>query len=273
MKTFYQKLFAVLLVLLSVPTAVFAAETESKKDETNPVTTVVEAPFKVAEGLVNGAFDLGNLIVGGKRLGSPFSEHVSKSVSSTNVITEEEIDSSGVTTVPEAILKSPGFAFSDLNGNSEEPSLEARGLRVGSDFVFMLDGVKLNEPKSGNVNFPLIPLHLVEQIEISRGGTSSLYGEGARGGAINVVPKKPTQEGFHSTVETMAGSYDSWGENFESFYKKDSDNLYMTGELYHTRGFRESTSVEKENFYTKYVRDLSDTTQAGWFLYRCRQSH
>lgn len=263
MKTSYQKLFAILFASTLVTPGVLAVEVQSKKEDTNPVATVVEAPFKAAEGLVSGAFDLGNLIIGGKRLGSPFSEHVSKSVASTSVVTEQEINNAGVTTVPEAILKSPGFAFSDLNGNSEEPSLEVRGLRVGSDFVFMLDGVKLNEPKSGNVNFPLVPLNLVEQIEISRGGTSSLYGEGARGGAINVVPKKATQEGFHSTVETMAGSYDSWGENFESFYKDGFDNLYITGELYHTRGFRQNTSVEKENFYTKYVRDLSDTTQAG----------
>ncbi len=263
MKSIYLKWLVLAWVGLCLPASAFAVSTEEDQKTSNPVTDIAQMPFRAVSDLTSGIFDLGNIIVGGKRLGSPFSDHVSKSETSSTIITAQEIDNSSANNVQDVMIKTPGFSFSDLVGNGEEPSLDVRGLSGGSNFVFMLDGVRLNEPKSNNINFSLIPVHLAEQIEISRGGTSFLYGEAARAGAANLVPKQAKELGFHATVESRAGSFDSWGENFEAFHKTENDNLYITGDIYHTRGFRQNSSVEKESFYTKYMRDLSDKAQVG----------
>ena len=246
--------------------------TKNNKPQLNIAQDLVDLPFKAAEGVAGGVFDLGTVIVSGKRLGSPFSEFVDSNVSSTQVVTKQDIELAGAQNLPEALEQTPGIVLSDLVGNGEEPTLDYRGFNEGQDFVFLLDGVRLNEPKSNNINFPLIPVSLIDHIEVSRGGASFLYGEGAMGGVANIVGLFPKEDGFHAKIKSLAGSFGEWGENFESSAKQGSVGAYVTGDTYHTRGFRQNTSVEKQDLYTKLVWDISEKAQAG-FTYLYANAH
>lgn len=236
---------------------------KSKQSQSNIVKDVLELPFKTTEKVVNSAFDLGSIVVTGKRLGSPFSEFVTSDTSSTQVVTHEDIELSGAKNLPEALRESPGIILTDLVGNGEEPSLDFRGFNEGQDFIFLLDGVRLNEPKSNNINFPLIPVSLIDRIEISRGGASFLYGEGAMGGVANIVGLFPKADGFHSKVKSLVGGFGEWGEGFETSAKQGLMGVFFTGDTYHTDGFRQNTSVEKQDLYTKFLWELSDKAQLG----------
>ena len=239
------------------------ANTKNTKPQLNIVKEALDLPFKAAEGVVGTVFDLGNIAVSGKRLGSPFHEFVTSAESSTSVVTKEDIELSGAKNLPEALSETPGVILSDLVGNGEEPTLDYRGFNEGQDFIFLLDGVRLNEPKSNNINFPLIPVSLVDRIEVSRGGASFLYGEGSMGGVANIVGLFPKENGYHVKVKSLAGSFGEWGENFETSAKQGGTGVYLTGDTYHTRGFRKNTSVEKKDFYTKLVWDVFEKAQLG----------
>ena len=239
------------------------AETKSEKPQLNVAKNAIELPSKVAEGAFGALIDLGNIIVSGKRLGSPFHEFVTDMVSSTSVVTRDDIERSGAMNLPQALEQTPGILLSDLVGNGEEPTLDTRGFNEGQDTVFLLDGVRLNEPKSNNINFPLIPVSLIDKIEVSRGGASFLYGEGAMGGVVNIVGLFPKEDGIHAGVKSLAGSFGQWGENFETSVKEHDAGVYVTGGTSHTRGFRQNTSVEKQDLYAKYVWDVSDKVQLG----------
>ncbi len=242
--------------------------TKNNKPQLNIVKDALDLPFKAAQGVVGTVFDLGSIAVGGKRLGSPFHEFVTSSESSTSVVTKEDIELSGAKNVPEALGETPGVILSDLVGNGEEPTLDYRGFNEGQDFTFLLDGVRLNEPKSNNINFPLIPVSLIDRIEVSRGGASFLYGEGSMGGVANIVGLFPKENGFHAGIKSLVGSFDEWGENIDVSAKQNGIGVFMTGDTYHTAGFRQNTSVEKQDFYTKLVWDISDKAQVGMtYLY------
>ncbi|GEM_PF-3545254 len=244
------------------------ANAKKTSPQLNIVKDALDLPFKAAQGVVGAVFDLGNIAVGGKRLGSPFHEFVTSNVSSTNVVTKEDIELSGAKNVPEALSETPGIILSDLVGNGEEPTLDYRGFNEGEDFIFLLNGVRLNEPRSNNMNYPLIPVGLIERIEVSRGGASFLYGEGAMGGVANIVGLFPKENGFHAKVRSLAGSFGEWGESFETSAKQDGVGIYLTGDTYHTGGFRQNTSVEKQDFYTHFVWDITEKTQLGFtYLY------
>jgi len=236
---------AVFVIVLALSICV-AAGAEGLED-------ILEFPFKTAEEVAGTVFDLGSISVGGKRLGSPFDEFVSRRVSSAQVISREEMELSGARSLPEALRGAPGVILSDLSGNGQEPTVDFRGFNQGQDLVFLLDGVRLNEPKSNNINFPLIPISLIDRIEISRGGSSFLYGEGATGGVANIVGLFPKENGIHGEVKTLVGSFGEWGQNFETSAKQDDMGVYLTGDIYHIRGFRQNSSVEREDLYSKLL--------------------
>ena len=109
------------------------------------------------------------------------------------VITADEIRRAGVTDVNAAIRKIGGvYGRNSLDG-SPDFGLDLRGFGTNSsqNLVVVVDGVRVSESELSNVILSTIPVDTVERIEISRGGASVLYGEGATGGVINIVTKRP----------------------------------------------------------------------------------
>ena len=240
---------------------------KKKSEEKNIVQDLLELPFKTTEGLAGAVFEVGNVIAGSKRLPSPLPDPVARAVTSTTVITEKDIQLVGARNLPEAMQEVPGVALSDLVGNGEEPTLDFRGFNEGQDFVYLLDGVRLNEPKSNNINYPLIPVNLLDRIEVNRSGSSFLYGEGAMGGAANLASKKP-EEGRHAKIYTCLGGFGEWGDGFEVSAREGAKSVFAAGDLHRVRGFRQNTSVEKGDLYTKLSYDVTDRSAlTAWFLY------
>jgi iron complex outermembrane receptor protein len=123
------------------------------------------------------------------------------------VITAEDIQRQGAKTVQEAVQYATGIVMYDQVGNSFQQTIDLRGFNgqpVQATSVFV-DGVRVNEPDFNTVNFDLIPIEMVERIEILP-GASAIYGKNALGGAINIITKRGgTQR--QVTAETLFGSF------------------------------------------------------------------
>ena len=123
------------------------------------------------------------------------------------VITADEIRNAGVNDVNAAIRKIGGvYGRQSLDG-SPDFGLDLRGFGTNSaqNMVILVDGVRLNENELAGTVLSTIPVDTVERIEITRGGSSVLYGEGATGGVINIVTKHGTEQGYHGSVIAEAG--------------------------------------------------------------------
>jgi iron complex outermembrane receptor protein len=123
------------------------------------------------------------------------------------VITAEEIRSAGVNDVNAAIRKIGGvYGRQSLNG-SPDFSLDLRGFGTNSaqNMVILVDGVRLNENELSDAVLATIPVDTVERIEITRGGSSVLYGEGATGGVINIITRRGAENGYHGSVVAEGG--------------------------------------------------------------------
>ncbi|EGO65502.1 TonB-dependent receptor plug domain-containing protein [Acetonema longum] len=122
------------------------------------------------------------------------------------VITREEIEKGGYTSVPD-ILK-----HSDVNlqQNNFSSVLQLNG---DDRVLILVDGRRMNWQHlviSGNdyagMNLNLLPVSNIERIEIVRGAASSLYGSDAVGGVINIITRKA------DTVQTAVNAeFGSWG--------------------------------------------------------------
>lgn len=124
---------------------------------------------------------------------------------SVTSISAEQIELRNDATVQSAVTRSPGITFTGTPGNGGT-ELSARGFTGHSSTMQLYDGTRLYVG-AGTVTFPF-DSWLVERIDILRGPASVLYGEGATGAVINVVPKKPFQGVIRNRIRLGYGTED-----------------------------------------------------------------
>lgn len=148
-----------------------------------PVTVTGQRLDAAPEGL---ALDVPNS--GGSRLDlTPL-----ETPASVEVISGRTIRDRGQTSVTEAVTQNAtGFTSLAAPGNGGS-SLATRGFSGHGSVMQLYDGTRLYVG-SGTVTFPF-DIWSAERIEVLRGPASVLYGEGAIGGVVNVVPKRPTTD-------------------------------------------------------------------------------
>jgi iron complex outermembrane receptor protein len=125
------------------------------------------------------------------------------------VITAADIRRAGAADVNEAIRKVGGVYGRQSLDASPDFALDLRGFGSNSseNIVVMVDGVRLSENELATAALSTIPVDSVERIEITRGGSSVLYGEGATGGVIQVFTKTGSRQGVHGSVLASAGQF------------------------------------------------------------------
>lgn len=100
----------------------------------------------------------------------------------------DAIRARGDLTVVEAVSRAPGVTGIANPGNGNT-ALSMRGFTGQGSVLQLVDGIRLF-PTAGTITFPTDPWN-VERIDVLSGPSSVLYGQGALGGAINVVTRKP----------------------------------------------------------------------------------
>ncbi|WP_245474519.1 TonB-dependent siderophore receptor [Bradyrhizobium sp. Leo121] len=108
---------------------------------------------------------------------------------SVETITSQTIAERGQHNVTDAVTQNAvGFTASPAPGNGGL-SFSTRGFTGSNSVMTLYDGTRLYVG-AGTVTFPF-DTWSADRIEVMRGPASVLYGEGAIGGIINVIPKKP----------------------------------------------------------------------------------
>ena len=89
-----------------------------------------------------------------------------------------------------SVLKNvPGVEITDRQPSIRGGSGWTYG--VGSRCLILVDGMSVLSPGSGEINWNIVPMENVEQVEVLKGASSVLYGSSALNGLINVRTKRP----------------------------------------------------------------------------------
>ena len=127
------------------------------------------------------------------------------------VYTAEDIARSPAQTLPEFLGQAAGIQFRDLFGGTAgaRATVDIRGFGAlgAQNSLVLVNGRRLNDIDIAAVEFVNIPLESIDRVEILRGNSAAvLYGDGAVGGAINIVTRPGAV--FSRTVADVAtGSY------------------------------------------------------------------
>lgn len=147
------------------------------------------------------------------RVESPIAE----TPASVFVISRVDIETSAAPSIDDILRQSVGFSIfrrsssRHANPTTQGVSLRGVGATGASRTGVFLDGVPLNDAFGGWVQWNRVPSIGVERLETLRGGASSLYGEAALSGAINVIGRRVESQTisfdiFSGTQRTMSGS-------------------------------------------------------------------
>jgi len=179
-----------------------------------------------------------------------FENNVEPGPIGATIITAEQIREAGVNNVNEAIRKIAGvYGRQNLNG-TQDSALDLRGFGDDSrqNLVVLVDGIRLSENELANPLLSSVPIELVERIEIIRGGSSVLYGEGATAGVINVITKRAKPNAQGGSLVGEAGSYAH--RELRASAAKSWESLALDaniGEL-RTDNYRANNALRQRNF-------------------------
>lgn len=121
---------------------------------------------------------------------------------SVSVITREQLEQRGDANLVDAVTRSAGISGMGHPGNSGS-SLSARGFTDTTSVMRLYDGTR--QYGGVGVSFPF-DTWSIDRIEVLRGPASVIYGDGAIGAVVNVIPKKPTRGAIQNEVQATIGT-------------------------------------------------------------------
>ena len=128
-------------------------------------------------------------------------------IADITLISEEQIKLAGSSSLPELLQRQPGIEISNNGGQGKVSTLFLRGAS-STHSVILLDGIRIDSATAGLTAIENIPLSQIEKIEIVRGPASSLYGQDAIGGVIQIFTKKGLN-GFKPYISFGYGKYNT----------------------------------------------------------------
>lgn len=119
------------------------------------------------------------------------------------VLTREDLDRIGVSSVIEALRLVPGVDPKARGPQQVQTDFSIRGATFGQSLV-LVDGLRINDSQSGHHNGELpIATSGIDRIEVLAGAGSSVHGADALGGTINVITRRDT----HATLSATVGQH------------------------------------------------------------------
>ena len=164
------------------------------------------------------------------------------------VYTEEDIRSSGATTLPEFLSRVPGLVTRNSSGGPDlQLDLRGFGMTGDQNNVVLVDGVRVSENELTPAKINSVPLNGIERIEILRGSGAVAYGGGATGGAINIITKAP-RAGDHSVSAGAAiGGFGSSDLRASGRWAGERLGLALHANRYDTDNYRVNNALRQEN--------------------------
>ena len=114
-------------------------------------------------------------------------------------------------------------------GGLSTPSFRGIG---GSHTAVLWNGINIASPLAGQQDLSQIPIAAIDNIQIQKGGSASLYGSGALGGSIQFNNITQFNEAFNFSGTHKFGSF---GDHYQNYQVKWSNNKYSNSTSFFLR--------------------------------------
>jgi vitamin B12 transporter len=114
------------------------------------------------------------------------------------VLDAQEIADRQVRDLADLLWSVPGITVAQAGAPGQQTSVFTRGAN-SNQTLLLWNGIPLNDPFFGDVNWQFVPTEGVERVEVVRGPFSALYGSNAMGGVVQVLTG--TRRGLAADLE------------------------------------------------------------------------
>ncbi|WP_298904569.1 TonB-dependent receptor [uncultured Psychroserpens sp.] len=178
------------------------------------------------------------------------------------IVSKKDIERSNSIRLNDILNEQTGLITVPDFGGGE--GIQLQGLDAQYTLI-LIDGVPLIGRSAGTLDLSRISVGNIKQIEIVKGASSSLYGNEALGGVINIITEKP-RTGFNGSINNRFGSFNTNDLSTSINYKKNKLGISAFINRYSSGGY---DLIENDNlntvdpfhnytFNTKFTYDFSD---------------
>lgn len=181
------------------------------------------------------------------------------------VISREDIERSGATSLPEVLRMAPGVEVARLS--SGRWAVSARGFngRFANKLLVLMDGRSIYSPLFSGVLWEMegTLLEDIERIEIIRGPSAALWGANAVNGVINILTRH-TRDTQGTLVALGAGNIESGSAAVRVGSATDSGHYRVWAKTEASRGFNDASGAQgNDAWHTSRAGFRADTTLAS----------
>lgn len=175
-----------------------------------------------AAGAAWGA-DIEEITITGGRLEETIPQDLSRYGNQVEIITAEQLRQGGFVDVTQSLqMLVPGLHIRPKNGAFDYFDASLQGSR-NQEILWLVDGVRItNRLYNGTSPLDTVPAHMIERIEVLKGGQSIFFGTQSVGGVVNIVTQG-LQQGTDGAVSVNAHS--NGGQGLNGYVRGGSDQL------------------------------------------------
>ncbi|WP_408608965.1 TonB-dependent receptor [Campylobacter aviculae] len=158
---------------------------------------------------------------------SGFEQDSDSNLRNVIVIEGSELQKKGFNSVEQALERIPEINFVNF-GLGRNVDMRGQGDKSNVAVKVMVDGKSINMLDNSHGITPINSINIdnIERIEIILGGGSVLYGNGTRGGVINIITKKQKENAFSIGIKGNGYNHHKLGGNLEiNMAKKINEKL------------------------------------------------
>ena len=202
--------------------------------------------------------DLKEVVVSTTKLEIPFS----KNFRTVKIISSDYIKNSPASNVSDLLQEITGIDVRRRGVSGVQGDLYIRG--GGFDQTLLLvDGMKMDDAQTGHHTLNMIlPLYLIERIEVIKGPAARIFGQNAFNGAINIVTKDVKGEKKQIDLSLKEISYGSFEQKNISAVTKIITNKVKSLISFsnnNSDGYRHNTDYKRNNYFVKTSFNLKSS--------------
>ena len=186
-----------------------------------------------------------------------------------NVASTKLFESTASSNLSEAMNFQSGLRVENTCGNCGAPQLRINGLECQYSQI-LLDSRAIFSSLAGVYGLDLMPVAMVERVEVIRGGGSALYGSSAIGGVVNIITKDPVRNtlSLSNTTNIMEDGTPDINTSVGGAFVSDDYKLgaYVFGQVKYRDGYDRN-----DDGFTDITRLRSETV--GFRAYYKTSAH
>jgi len=141
---------------------------------------------------------------------------------SSTIVTSTQILETPAQSLDDVLRTVVGLNLPDYSSWAQHPTanlVSMRGLGGYARALVLRDGVPLNDPFFGYVQWNRVPMETVERVDVIRGAFASTWGNYAMGGVVNIISRQPKateaagDAGYGNLGTSRINAYGSWAQS------------------------------------------------------------